>query len=208
MTPEMSPTWFQGFNLAFQIIFLLITIGISYKAYQTFRFFAGERHKFLSLGFAFFALSYVAAIVSSSAHIIGGAREVAVGLLFVHTYLFLAGVMIFLFLYLDIERPAVRAVLLVLVFGLIAILGPGGDSQEMIFHLLTAILMLFIVGQLTQGYKRTCKRSTLFVTLGFSFLTAGQLMLAFVMSNNLFFVAAALFTLAGFLSIAASRMLR
>jgi len=204
----MSPTWFQGFNLAFQIIFFIITLSISYTAFRAYQFFAKERHKYLSLGFAVFALSYVADIVSSSAHIIGGAKELAIGALYVHAYLFLAGVLILLFVYLKIEQPAVRAVLVILVLGFIAVFTRSSEPlQDAIFQLITAILLLFIVGRLTQGYKRTCKTTTLCVTIGFGFLTAGQLAMIFTGAHQLFFVASALLTLFGFLSIAVSRIM-
>lgn len=207
MLPEVCPGWFQGFNLAFQIIFFIVTISISFQAYRAYNFFAKEQHKYLSLGFAIFALSYVAQIMSTSAHLMGGARDIAVGGLYAHAYLFLAGVMVLLFVYLKIEQPAVRAVLLILVFGFIAVFTMPG-SNEMIFHLVTALLMFFIVGQLTQGYKRTCKRSTLFVTIGFAFLTLGQLLLSVAGMNGGFFVTSAIVTLAGFLCISASRVVR
>jgi len=207
MVPEMCPGWFQGFNLAFQIMFLLITVSISWTAYQVYKFFEKEEQKFLSLGWAVIALSYVASIVSGATHLMGGERTVAVVMLYVSAYLFLAGILSLLFAYLRIHQPAIRAVLLIFAFAFMALFStPTLSMQDSVFHLIIAVLMFFIVGQMMQRYRMTCSKAALLVTIGFTLLTIAQLMMVFAPYDGTFFVFASLLTFAGFVIIASRRL--
>lgn len=207
MVPEMCPGWFQGFNLAFQIIFLLITLSISWTAYQVYKFFEKEEQKFLSLGWAVIALSYVSAIVSGATHLMGGERIVAIVMLYASAYLFLAGILSLLFAYLRINQPAIRAILLLFAFAFMALFStPAMAMQDSMFHLIIAVLMFFIVGQMMQRYRMSCSRAALLVTIGFSLLTIAQLVMVFAPYNETFFVLASLLTFAGFVVIASRRL--
>lgn len=207
MVPELCPNWFQGFNLAFQIMFLAITLSISWTAYQVYKFFEKEEQKFLSLGWAVIALSYIAAIVSGATHLMGGERIVAIVTLYASTYLFLAGILVLLFAYLRIYQPAVRALLLIFAFAFMALIStPSIAMQDSAFHLIIAVLMFFIVGQMMLNYRVNCHRSALLVTTGFTLLTTAQLIMVFATYNELFFVVASILTFIGFVAIASRRL--
>ena len=209
MIPEICPSWFQGFNLAFQIVFFLITTSIALTAYRVYKFFDKEEQKYLSLGWALLALNYLISIIASTTHLSGGMREIVIVGMHLSAYLFLGGIMVLLFAYLHIKDSAVRIVLLVFVFGLIAILSqPTIIGKDEIFHLVVGTLMLLIVGKLKYAYRKTCTKSALFVTVGFAFLTAGQIIMVVANYNEVMFVLAALATLFGLVAIASRHMVK
>lgn len=208
MTPEICPTWFVGFNLAFQIIFALITTTISFTAYKAYQFLGIHRVKYLSMGFGFMAIAYVANIIAQASQVLGGSLLVAKIGLYAYAFLFLAGIMMLIFAYLKIDDLAVRSVLFILVLGVTALFStPRGFRQDLMYYIITSVLLLFIVWQLLQKYKESVRITTFFVIVGFTLLTLGQLLLVFIVFSEIFFAASALMTLIGFLSIAASRFM-
>ncbi len=205
MTPEMYPGWFQGFNLAFQIIFFFITLSISWTAYHVFKFFEKEEQKYLSLGWAIIALSYLFGFVSAAAHIFGD--SLAVSMLYASAYSFLLGVLILLFGYLRIHDIKIRAILVLFAFAFMVIFSrPVYAMQDALFHLVIAALMFFIVWQMAQRYKSTCQWGAFCVNMGFVFLTLGQLLMAFALFNEWFVVSATAVTLMGYIIIISRRV--
>lgn len=204
---EICPDWFQGFNLAFQIIFLLVTASIAITGYGAYKFFRQEEQLYLSLGWGVIALSYIASSISQTAQLLTGYNTLMSATGLAHMYLFLAGITILLFVYLRIKDSGVRAVLFVLLLGLMAFFNQSDWSAKMpAFHLLLAVLMFFILGQLTKAYRKTCSRARLLVTAGFALLTAGQLLL--ITMHPIFFVLAMTLTLIGYVCIAARCFVR
>lgn len=209
MQPLVCPDWFLGFDLAFEAIFFLVTAGIALTGYQAYRFFHKEELKFHSLGFALLALSYLALIISTASYIAYGVHyTTSLIAIHAHGFLFLAGVMVLLFSYLHIKDTATRALLMILTLAVIAVFNrPTSLSQDLTFYLLTAAMLGFIVVRLARQCANTHKKTTTFVFLGFTLLFVGQILLAFATHNHTLFVASLVVNLAGFMSIAASRLM-
>lgn len=209
MQPLMCPDWFLGFGLAFEVIFFLVTLGIALTGHQAYRFLHKEELKFHSIGFALLALSYLALIVSSASYIAYNAHMTISWIaIHAHAFLFLAGVMMLLFSYLHIKDNATRGLLMMLTLAVIAVFNrPTSTMQDLTFYLLTAAMIGFIVIRLARQCTCTHKNTATLVLAGFTLLFVGQVLLALATHNSTLFVASTVVNLAGFISIAASRLM-
>jgi len=208
------PIWFQTTYIAFDIIFFLISLAITITSIRAYMFLREERFKLFAAGFGFLTLSYLVGTLASCAILASNASLMTVTS-YLFAPLFLVGLMLLLFVYLEINQQSVRALLLILVIAVVlAINRPMGSLQGIVFYLLGAVLLGFMVSRIAYKCHKNHKPTTLLVMIGFILLLVGQVLMAFLSLESVlfsldsfFFVAASVATLLGLISISISRLL-
>jgi glucose-6-phosphate-specific signal transduction histidine kinase len=109
----------------------------------------------------------------------------------------LGGIVILLFLYLEIDRIIVRGLIFALVFFVFVLANNMGAA----FYLLVALLLVFIIAKLTSRYRERKARSLLLVGCGLSGVLLGEVFFAAVAIHPLLYVFATLMTFLGYVLV-------
>lgn len=210
MDPLSCPTWFRGFSILFNIIFFFVTGAITITGFRAYMFSKKENMKLHSVGFGLLALSYFVLAVTNAV-VFSRAGDIVswmIGGFYLYTILFLAGIVVLLFVYLKVDQTKVRALILMITLAIVVIFNkPTSMSQGIIFFLLAAALIAFIVVHMAKHFRKVHHRCTLCILMGFSLLLVSQILFALEFLGTGFYIAAAVVMLSAYLFIGVSRLL-
>lgn len=219
MVSSLGPSWFLEADVVFDLIFFIITGVVSWMGFRAYRFFKDDRHRQFALGFFFICSSYLLLTLTNLLimlevrrltnleytwhDIIAIANLTFIGSL-MHAALFLVGLTTLLFLYLQITEKKVK----LLVFILVGFVILHSYSTRITIYAVTTIFLLFTLVQLAENYRRKRKRSSLLVMLGFGGVFLGECLLLALFLGPIFYVAAGVTMLIGYLLILTSLVRR
>lgn len=211
-----GPSWFSGFDAVFDIVFMLVTLSVAVVGYRGYKFLQDKKYLLLSKGFLFLSASYLLLMLTNVftylearsmvplfVRMMQISRTIAAGFI-LHALLFLAGLLMLVFLYYKIEDGAMRLLLSALVlFGFLMAWNMTGG-----FYILISILMLAIIVQLFRNWRAKSKSLAFLVFAGFSAVFIGEVLLAVLFLHESMYVASNLVTLAGYVAILVAQVKR
>ncbi len=153
-----GPQWFHMFDSIFQIVFALITLGISFFSYKVFHFTKQNKFKYFSLSFLLVAIGYL--IVSFSNllvylgiydGIISRLNEFNVANAFFLAFILflLMGYMLLIIISMNLKNKRLVALLLSVVMLFVAF----SYQYYLKFHMVSLLLLAFIALQFYENYK-------------------------------------------------------
>jgi len=210
----ISPHFF-GYNVAFLIIFAIITLLVSIFAYRIYKLTKQNQLKLFSIAFLAFSIGYILrALVYFliSFRLIDVFRRGRVGRgmmplqgLFTlegllgnfHVLFIIAGLVVLVYMTLKVKNIKI----MLLLFGVIAISMIFTPRDLFIFHITSSLLLAFVVLYYYDNYKKHKKFQTMLVLVAFVFLFFGQLALIFSVQSATFFMLGRILELTAYLCI-------
>ena len=171
------PTWFAGFNVMFEILFMFATALVAFYAYKIYRISRQREPKLFGISFASLSISYlVLAIVNiffitvSENNTFGlvikrimDVRNVAIALYIVF---FIIGFVTLLYTTLRIERARLYGLLILLTFTAINF----SLNKVFMIYFVSSLFLLFINYHYYMEYRKKQNTNILLVLIGMLFL--------------------------------------
>lgn len=192
----VSPGWFFGYDVIFQLFFFIISFGIAFYALKVYRSTGQKLAQYFSFGFFFIATSYFVQSVSNylvysklNTQIcqIGNLSSVstvdAIGT-YAYMLLMISGLVILLFVSLKSDKK--RTLWILLSSSIIAIMLSKNPLYT--FYLLSSIYLAFIAWHFVENYLKNKQAMTLTVALAFILLWFGTFHFLIAVDHAVFYV--------------------
>ncbi|GIU69490.1 MAG: hypothetical protein KatS3mg002_0726 [Candidatus Woesearchaeota archaeon] len=192
----ISPKWFLNYSIILEIIFAVITLIVSYYAFKVYKLTEKESAKLFSTAFIFIFLSY---LIQSILNIIIlykldndvvsliNLRDAALLNLFglyLHALFFIMGLIILAYIQFKVDNIKIAFLLIAVIITSILF----SWNKLMLFYMLSAILLVFIVINYFINYLRHKTMHTFMVLLSMIFLLLGVLYLFFSVDYEIYYV--------------------
>jgi len=193
-----GPLWFQGYDIAFNVIFAIIPLfiaGLSYKAKKL----TGEK-KYATFGAAFLliAISYLLFVLFTfliRIELITSLLQTFDFVFFLHMVLMLTALMLLAITILKIKDKKVISLLFILL--LIFIL--FSYQYYIKFHIIAFFLLAFLTWQFNSNYNKNKNINSKFVFISFFLLTCSHIFFTAIRIGPSMHVAGEAFQLLGFI---------
>jgi len=217
-----TPQWFNGFDLVFEAIILVIALMIAAYSWKTYKFSQENKFAYFSIAFVTIALSFIIKIFTHSVLYFFPIREATATILkplvgnglqfadllyrsafFVQMFLMLTALLLIFFIAqksrdrLNKLHEVSQMALFVYLIFLISFVA---NFNYVVFYLTSIVLLGLIVVQYYKNYLNADNnKNTLNVMSGFLFVLLGNLFFLFVYLYNQLYVFGEVFMLIGFL---------
>lgn len=189
-----SPTWFSGFDHAFEIVSLLTAIFVAYYSYRVYRYTDQSKYRTMALAFLLIALSFgMKALtdvgVRTQVSEMGGIQNIyqvlEIGAMyqtgyFAMRFLMLLGLVLLLKLAFNIENN--RLLILLAFFSILTTL--LSRSSYYAFHIAAVVMLGFIVEFLYRNFRSKRTKPACAVLIAFTLLFLSQLCFVFIAQSD------------------------
>lgn len=195
-TTFMSPDWFFGYDVIFQLFFFIISLVISLYALKVHRATGQKLSKYFGYGFLLIALSYLVQSISNylvlsklnaqlctMVNLASVSTVDAIGT-YAYMLLMLSGFVMLLFVSLKTDK--LRTLFILLFVSIAAVM--LSNNQLYTFYLLSSIYLAFIAWNFVKNYLKNKQAITLTVALAFIFLWFGTFHFLISVDHALFYV--------------------
>lgn len=192
----MSPTWFYGYDVAFELIFAVISLVIVLFAFRIYRASDQKPAKHLGLAFLFISISYVIqsafnflTISKLNETICGTVRLSSAAILdsiglYLHIFFMAIGLVILLCMVLKSRFTATFFVLLAITFIALAI----SNNTLLTYYLVSAVYLAVISLHYIRHFLSNKQTKTLLVAIAFLLLFFGSFHFFISVNHQLFYV--------------------
>jgi hypothetical protein len=192
----MSPNWFFGFDIIFELFFFIISLIIALYALKVYRATNQKLAKYFGYGFLLVAVAYFIQSLSNylvysklNAQICQIANLASVATVdtigtYIHMLLMISGFVVLLFVSLKSDKQ--RTLWILLSTSIIAII--LSQNPMYTFYLLSSIYLAFIAWHFVENYLKNKQTMTLTVALAFIFLWFGTFHFLISVNHELFYV--------------------
>ncbi len=219
-----TPQWFNGFDLIFEGIILIIALLIAAYSWKIYKFSRENKFAYFSIAFVTIALSFVVKMFTHSVLYFFSVREATATVLaplvgnglefadlfyrsafFVQMFLMLAALLLLFFIAQksrDRLNKLYEVSQMALFIYLIFLISFVANFNYVVFYLTGTVILGLIVVQYYKNYLNADKNKNTFnVMLGFLFILIGNLFFVFVYLYNQLYVFGEVFMLIGFLTL-------
>jgi hypothetical protein len=210
-----SPTWFYGKDIIIDIISVIVLLLIAYFSLKYYNMNKkNKNYLFFSTSFGLIALSFIFKIITNFTLYFISVETTNIGL-FTLTYnsvhssniLFTMGFLIYrvltllglFILYSIYSKP--KLINFILIIYLIILSSYFTRSIYYLFHLTSLILLLGIIVQYLNNYKKNHKNASKWLIYSFLLIALSQIIFVFVGINSLFYVFAEGIQLLGYVAL-------
>jgi len=208
-TYYLVPEWFSGFDVAFEMVFAIITLLVSFKAYRIYKMSAQRQVKLFSLSFLMISICYFAQaalnfiileridekIVSATDMItLVGINNVGA---YIHMILFMLALITLAYMTLDIKSPKTYVLLCVISF-ISIVLAP---NKLLLVYVVSLVMLFYILIHYLGNYLKIRRTQTLIVLIAFALLFVASIHSLLSLSRNLDYAIAHLLTLIAYILI-------
>ncbi len=191
----LSPTWFLGYDVLFEIFFAVITFLISWLAFRVYRLTASNRTKLFAAAFLFISLSYTIELVYNFMIVTALNQNIHYSITFLtinvlHTLgifsqaiLMVIGLSILTYACLRVNKRRVLALILALTLSVILL----EEDPLFYYFIFSTIFLAFISAYFFENYLSHKQLKTGLLSLGFVFLLLAKFYYIFSESNLLFY---------------------
>lgn len=201
----LVPKWFFGFDVFLELVFALVTLGVSLYSFRIY-YLSGQREckvfgaGFLLISFAYLVWSGLNLFIAS--RFADGARKLSfeqithLGSLGVYAYVlfFIWGIATLAYMTLGTRKQMTY----VLIATLSALAIVFSAYKALAFYFVSSFLLLFVVMYYVQVYRQTRRNSNFFVLIAFVLLFLGTVDFIFAALNNLHYVIGHILYLVGY----------
>lgn len=203
----MTPSWFLNLQVALQSVFALVALLIAFYSYKVYsiskqRSIALFGFAFLGMGLAYAIqalLNYAVVLGVSTTDIVGStmtANMLPLSVIAVVLHIFAMTAGLILLSYVTLQNKSFKLFSLIASLTFIALV--FATHLQLVFFILTGILLLFICGQHIQRYVKLKTTGSLYVSIGFSLWFLGHIQLALAHFVDVFYVLGHIFMLVAF----------
>jgi len=192
----MSPSWFFGYDILFELFFFIISLVIALYALKVYRATNQKLAKYFGYGFLLVAAAYLIQSISNYlvysklnsqicqvAKLSSVATVDAIGT-YAYMLLMISGLVVLLFVSLKSDKK--RTLWILLLVSAIAII--LSKNSMYVFYLLSTIYLTFIAWNFIENYLKNKKMMTLTVALAFIFLWFGTFHFLISVNHASFYV--------------------
>lgn len=192
----MSPNWFFGYDVLFELFFFIISLVIAIYALKVYRTTGQKLSQYFGFGFLLVAAAYLVQSVSNylvysklnaqiciMANISSVSVVDAIGT-YAYMLLMISGFVVLLFVSLKSNKQ--RTLWILLFASIIAIMLSKNPLYT--FYLLSSIYLAFIAWHFIENYLKNRQALTLTVALAFIFLWFGTFHFLISVDHELFYV--------------------
>ncbi len=217
-----TPQWFNGFDLVFEGIILIIALLIASYSWKIYKFSRENKFAYFSIAFVTIALSFILKMFTHSVLYFFSIREATATVLapltgsglqfadlfyrsafFAQMFLMLTALLLIFFIAQksrDRLNKLHEVSQMALFVYLILLISFVANFKYMVFYLTSVVILGLIIVQYYKNYLNANRNKNTFnVMLGFLFILIGNLFFVFVYLYNQLYVFAELFMLIGFL---------
>jgi hypothetical protein len=191
----MSPSWFYGYDIAFEVVFAIISLIIAVFAFRIFKASEQQFAKYLGVAFLFISASYFLqslfnflAISKINQNICGMIKFSSVAFdaigLYLHMMFFLLGIILVLYMALKFKGK----LSLFLLIGVTLASMIFSSNPSLTYYLLSSIYLSIITWHHVTNFLKYRQTKTLLVALAFLFLFFGSFHYFFSINHQLFYV--------------------
>lgn len=190
------PNWFFGYGMAFELIFAIITLAVSWYSFQIYKLSEDKHSKYFGFAFLFFSISYFIQFILNIA-ILFELNEKIINLIEIkdiitldifytltHMILFTLGLVTLCYMILNIKNKKVYAgmILISLLFILFSVV------KINLFYVLSSVLLLFISFYYLRNYIKNTNSKTILMVIAFFCLLIGHLHFIFLMNHQIYYI--------------------
>lgn len=189
------PHWFFGYDIALEVIFALVTLGVALYSLYVYKLSAQRECKVFGLAFISISLAYflwagvnlfITARLNDTTRIIPLNELSALGFVGVYGHMLLLLLGWATLAYSTLNTRGYRAYSLFVSLPLILLIFSAPKAVS--FYFTSSLLLLYVVFHYVAEYKRTEKMNTFLVLLGFIFLFLGNLDFTFASVQHVNYV--------------------
>jgi hypothetical protein len=211
----LSPDWFIGTAIILEIIFTVITLGVSIYAFHIFRLTNQRQAKFFAISFLGFSASYAIQSFLNAILFFRPKEQLYETIsyltlvtfnsisIYTHMLFFLAGLITLAYVTFKISNKKLYTLLMAT--GLVPLLFIKDNSY--LFYILSSIFLIYISIHYFANYIKHKQVKTLLVLIAFVFLLIGRIHFIFLVNHALFFAIGHFLELAAYLLILISLLL-
>ena len=195
----ISPTWFFGMDVVFQLVFTLVTLAVSFFAFKIHKLTGEPKSKLLGISFLFFAIGYFVQSFFNFAIISTLGEEICTlaKINSIHTFELFGTYFYMMFALIGIVTLAYMTTLntkthnkktyaILLVASLVGLF--LSMNPVYFFYALSSLLLLFVVYYYAQNYSSNKKITSLIILLAFIFLLLSRIHYIFAANVATFYV--------------------
>jgi hypothetical protein len=174
MNIHICPTWFRGIDIFLELIFVIITAILSYQAYKLNKLCKAKECTSLSWGFGLLSASYaIQLIMNALAHTQSATLLTLQIILGTYIATHLIGLLLLAMTYAHLKKTSY----FILMFSIVCV-GLILTSTLTHFYLVSAIILGYLAIHTAQSYAKNAHSKTLLVSIAFTLLTAGSVLLS------------------------------
>jgi hypothetical protein len=216
-----TPTWFNGWDLLFQVVSLVVALLISAFSFRIYRLHQNNKYAYFSFAFLLVAVGLLFKMGTSATLYFTPVRDAAAQMLrplagqqlqfshllyrsgFFLQMIPLLGAWLLIFFVSQKSRARLKKLYevsqIALFIYLIVLISVVANFQYTIFYLTSAVILSLIVLNYYKSYLNSKNKNTLRVMFSFLFILVGNLFLIFVFVFEGFYAIGELFSMIGFL---------
>ncbi len=191
----LVPNWFLGYDILFELLFILITFFVSLYAFKVYQLSGEEKPKLFAAAFLFISLGYFVQMIMNSIFffflkdlIFTPYQAYRILLIYsvsmyAYTFILLTGLVVLVYMTFGIKRKSVFILLLLMSLMILMV-----SVQKLFsFYVLSSIISLFVVVYFFKNYGRARTINSLLVFVGFSLILMSYLLFIFSTRIHLYY---------------------
>lgn len=196
------PKWFFGYDIAMEIIFTLVTFAVAYYSLKVYSIYHQKSSKAFGIGFGFISASYLIwalinlfllSEVNESMDAININEIISLGLVGLYSYMFFYIIGVSILAYITLKVKDLKIYFLIVSLSLVGIM--LSSNKIIAFHLISAILLSYVVYFYLIEYIVNKNKRTFLVLLAFVFMVLTSINLIFIVTDYYYYIAAHLLNL-------------
>ncbi len=201
----LVPRWFFGFDVFLELVFALVTLGVSLYSLRIY-YLSGQREcKVFGAGFLLISFAYLiwsGLNLFISARFGDGARELSfeqityLGTMGVYAYVLFFTLGLATLAYMTLGSKRQLTYVLVATLSVLAIV--FSSYKALAFYFISSFLLLFVVMYYVDLYRTTRRNSNFFVLVAFVLLFLGTVDFIFAALHNVHYVIGHILSLIGY----------
>ncbi len=205
------PHWFFGYDIALEVLFALVTLGVAFYSLYIFKLSAERGCKVFGLAFISISLSYflwagvnffIVSRLADSSRTLSLDNLSAIGFIGVYGHMLLLLLGWATLAYSTLNTKGYRAYSLFVSLPLILLIFSAHKAVS--FYFTSSLLILYVIFHYVAEYKQTGKITTFLVLLAFIFLFLGNLDFTFASVQHVTYVIGHAFHFIAYMLILAS----
>lgn len=195
----MNPAWLFGYDVVFKLVFALITAAVSYFAFRVYFISGQTKPRLFGIAFSLLSVSYLLQSIFAFYSFCNLHNFVSLNFLgvYFHLIFFIWGVVTLVYTVLDIDRPGLYLLLLLITLSSFIFSG----SSIYLAYVLLSIMLLYIFIDYFSGCLRRKGFRKFLVPFAFGLLFLGHVHFILSIDNGVFYALGNLIELAAYVLI-------
>lgn len=203
----LVPSWFLGYDILFELIFLIVTILISLYSFKIYNLTKESKPKLFGIGFLFISTGYLVQMIMNSIFFFflkdlsftpyQAYRVLMIYAISIYGYTSLMLLGIILIVYMTFNTKNMNILFLISILSLMILM--IAIQKLLLFYVMSSIIAFFIALHFFKNYFNNKTKNSLLVLLGFTFIFIGYTVFVFSIDHHIYYFFGHFFKLLGYL---------